>query len=157
MAAERMERTPAQLWAYMQQRLGYTDEEMEVFRANPRNDEVLAAGPALTSKTIVFEVVQSKGCNAQHKVGQRFYFTGDGLLLTHMNPKRICAFLMPNMTTAVFTIAEMVYAGVDPNEMRFRRSGCFDVGVHCGGWGNVVLECRVVDRDEAAALQAQDA
>lgn len=36
------------------------------------------------------------------------------------------------------------------------RSWCFDVGLDCGGWGNVVLECRVVSREEAAALHAQD-
>ena len=148
---------PEQVWAFMQQRLGYTDEEMERFRGDPRNHDVLRTGPTMTSKTIVFEVVASRGCNALHEVGDRFYFTGDGLLLTKMNPRRICAFLMPNMTTAIFAIGEMFYAGVDPNEMRFRRSGCFDVGVGCGGWGNVILEGRVMDRKEAAALHARDA
>lgn len=148
---------PDQVWSFMQQRLGYTDEEMETFRNDPRNRDVLATGPTMAQKTIVFEVVSSRGCNAQHKVGERFYFTGDGLMLTRMNPKRVCAFLMPNMTSAIYAIGEMMYAGVDPNEMRFRRSGCFDVGIECGGWGNVVLEVKVLDRDEAAALQARDA
>jgi hypothetical protein len=37
-------------------------------------------------------------------------------------------------------------AGVDPNEMRFKKTGCFDVGVKCGGWGRIVMECRVEDR-----------
>jgi hypothetical protein len=46
----------------------------------------------------------------------------------------------------VFAANEMLYAGVDPNEMRFRRAGCFDVGLQCGGWGRVVLELRVEDR-----------
>lgn len=36
--------------------------------------------------------------------------------------------------------SERFYAGVDPNEMKFRRSGCFDVGVQCGGWGKVIVE-----------------
>jgi hypothetical protein len=35
---------------------------------------------------------------------------------------------------------------VDPNEMRFNRVGCFDVGVRCGGWGHIALEIRVEDR-----------
>ena len=45
------------------------------------------------------------------------------------------------------------WAGVDPNEMRFKRAGCFDVGVKCGGWGRIVLQCRVVDRDEVTSAQ----
>ena len=145
---------PDQVWSFMPKQLGYTDEELETFRADPRHSDVLRTGPAMAQKTIVFEVVRSKGCNAQHKVGDRFYFTGDGLMLTRMNPKRVCAFLMPNMTTTIFTIGEMMYAGVDPNEMRFCRSGCFDVGLDCGGWGNVVLEAKVLDREKAKALAA---
>ena len=35
---------------------------------------------------------------------------------------------------------------IDPNEMRLNRVGCFDVGVHCGGWGHVVLEVKIEDR-----------
>ena len=40
----------------------------------------------------------------------------------------------------VFTANEMIYAGINPNEIRFKRSGCFDVGIECGGWGRIVLE-----------------
>jgi len=34
-------------WNTVQQRLGYSDEEMKKFRANPRNADVLAKAPAL--------------------------------------------------------------------------------------------------------------
>ena len=44
---------------------------------------------------------------------------------------------------------EMIYAGVDPNEMRFKRSACFDVGLECGGWGRIVMEIRFEDRKKA--------
>jgi hypothetical protein len=30
--------------------------------------------------------------------------------------------------------------------MRFRRVGCFDVGVRCGGWGHIVMELKMEDR-----------
>ncbi|MEE9400694.1 MAG: hypothetical protein V3V32_01600 [Dehalococcoidia bacterium] len=49
----------------------------------------------------------------------------------------------------IFASNELFYAGVDPNEMRFKRAGCFDVGVRCGGWGNIVMEIRVEDRKRA--------
>ena len=148
-------RVPEPLWQVMQERLGYDDEEMKLFRENPRNAEVLATGMDMAQKTIVFEVVESEGCNSEHRVGTRFFFTGDGNLLTKMGPSRICAFLAPAMAQAVFAIHELWYAGEDPNQLRFRRGGCFDVGVQCGGWGHVVIEARVLEREEAKRLHAE--
>lgn len=148
------ETLPEPVWDLMKERLGYDDEQMRKFRENPRNARVLETGMDMAGKTIVFEVVESKGCNSQHSVGTRFYFTGDGNLITKMAPSRVCAFAMPVMTQAIFAIGELWYAGVDPDSIRFRRGGCFDVGVECGGWGHVILEARVMDRADAAALHA---
>ena len=55
----------------MKGHLGYTDEEMKLFRENPRNEDVLSKAPALLDKMIVLEVVASHGCNSQHKVGDK--------------------------------------------------------------------------------------
>ena len=46
----------AMKWTFMKRHLGYTNEEMELFRSNPRNDDVLSKAPGLLSKTIVIEV-----------------------------------------------------------------------------------------------------
>ena len=135
-----------EMWNFMQKHLGYTDEEMKKFRENPRNEDVLSKGPAMLEKTIIVEVVESHGCNTHHKVGDRFYFDGAGNLLTKLCPKRICIYALQSVAMLVFTANELFYAGVDPNEMRFKRGGCFDVGVHCGGWGHIVMEIRVEDR-----------
>jgi hypothetical protein len=145
---------PEGIWSVMQERLGYTDEELELFKKDPRNAKVLATGMEMAQKTIVFEVVESHGCNSQHRVGTKFFFTGDGNLITKMSPSRVCAFVMPIMTQAIFAIHELWYAGADPNELRFKRGGCFDVGVRCGGWGHVVLEASVMDREAASQLRA---
>ena len=51
----------------------------------------------------------------------------------------------------IFASNELFYAGVDPNEMRFKRASCFDVGVRCGGWGQIVMELSMIDRKEAEA------
>jgi uncharacterized repeat protein (TIGR04076 family) len=134
------------VWDFMQNHLGYSNEEMKTFRENPRNTDVLKKAAALMNKTIVLEVVESKGCNSQHKVGDKFYFDGAGNLITKMNPERICVYAMGSMAPAIFVANELFYAGVDPNEMRFKRASCFDVGVQCGGWGQIVMEIRVEDR-----------
>ncbi len=134
------------VWSMMKEHLEYSDDEMKIFRENSRNEDILAKVPDLMNKTIIFEVIESKGCNSKHKVGDKFVFDGAGNLLTKLNPKKVCIYALQTMTPAIFAINELVYAGVDPNRMKFNRAGCFDVGVKCGGWGNIVVECRVEDR-----------
>ena len=56
------------------------------------------------------------------------------------------------MGQMIYAIHELWFAGIDPNQLCFKRAGCFDVGVQCGGWGHIVLEARVMDRDEAKKL-----
>ena len=136
----------------MRRHLGYTEEEFAMFEADPRNARVMATAPDMLRKTIVFEVVASEGCNSRHTVGTRFFFTGDGNLITKMAPPRICAYALPIMTQAIFGIQEIWYAGADPDSLCFKRAGCFDVGVRCGGWGHVVVEARVMDREAAVEL-----
>jgi hypothetical protein len=63
--------------------------------------------------------------------------------------KRICIYALHAITPQVFTVNELLYAGVDPNEMRFKRAACFDVGLECGGWGRIVMEIRVEDCKKA--------
>ena len=135
-------------WQFMKKHLGYNDEEMKKFRENPRNVDVLAKASELMNKTIVVEVVESKNCNSQHKVGDKLIFDGAGNLLTKKNPKRICIYALAGLPKLIFAINELVYAGVDPNEIRFKRTGCFDVGVGCGGWGHIVMEVRVEERQK---------
>lgn len=136
-------------WKIMGKHLGYNAEEMKSFRGNPRNADVLDKVPSLMGKTIIIEVVESHGCNSRHQVGDRFYFDGAGNLLTSKCPKKVCIYALNAATGLIFASNELVYAGVDPNEMRFKRAGCFDVGLECGGWGRVVLELSVADRKEA--------
>jgi uncharacterized repeat protein (TIGR04076 family) len=133
-------------WNFYQKHLGYTDAEMKKFRANPRNEDVISKAPALMNKTMIVEVVESHGCNSQHKVGDKFYFDGSGNLLTKLCPKRICISAMSSVAALIQASSELFYAGVDPNEMRFKRVGCSDVGVRCGGWGHIAMELRVEER-----------
>jgi uncharacterized repeat protein (TIGR04076 family) len=136
-------------WKLMKRRLGYNRDEMDAFRQNPRNEDILSKVPDLMGKTIILQVVDSHGCNSQHKVGDEFFFDGAGNLLTKFGPKRICVHALSAASTLIFAANELLYAGVDPNEMRFNRVACAaDVGLECGGWGRVVMEIRVADRRE---------
>jgi uncharacterized repeat protein (TIGR04076 family) len=128
--------------------LGYDDDEIEEFLKNPRNIDVVKKAGILNNKTIIIEVVKSHGCNSQHKIGDKFYFDGAGNLLTKLSPKRICIYALAPLEKAIFASNELLYAGIDPNEMRFKRTSCFDVGLKCGGWGQIVMEIKVVDRNK---------
>lgn len=135
-----------ELKSFIQEHLGYSDEEMKTFLENPRNIEILTKAPDLMKKTIVIEVVKSHGCNSQHKVGDKFYFDGIGNLLTKLCPKRICISALSAVEKLIYASTALSYAGANPNEMEFNRVGCSDVGLQCGGWGNIVMEIRVEDR-----------
>ncbi|MBN1574592.1 MAG: TIGR04076 family protein [Deltaproteobacteria bacterium] len=133
-------------WDLIQKHLGYNDEEMKIFKENPRNEAVISKTSELIDKTIIFEVIKSEGCNSQHKVGDKFYFDGKGNLMTKLCPKRICVHALGPLSALVFTANELIYAGADPNEMRFPEVSCPDVGLECGGWGQIVMKLRVEDR-----------
>ena len=92
------------------------------------------------------EVISSKGCNSQHKVGDKFYFDGSGNLITKLNPKRICIFALQPITAQIFALHELFYAGIDNPKSLFNLAGCSDVGLQCGGWGNIVMEVTMEDR-----------
>lgn len=136
-------------WTLIKRHLGYSNEDMELFRENPKNEDVLDKGKDLLKKEIVLEVVASKGCNSHHKEGDRIHFDGAGNLLTEKSPRRICIFALNAVTPLIYAANELFYAGVDPNGMKFKRASCIDVGVQCGGWGQIALEISMKDREEA--------
>jgi len=133
------------VWGIMKDKLGYTEEESKKFENNPRNVKVMKAAEALMNKTIIFEVVKSHGCNIEHKVGDKFYFSAEGYMLAHKGPKKVCPFILPAMARLVWVVQERLYEGLDP-QPSFSFSHCEDVGIDCGGWGRVVIEAKVIDR-----------
>ena len=126
----------------LKKRLGYTDEEMERFKADPRNERVISKIPALMKKRLVLEVVESHGCNSQHRVGDRFVFDAFGNLDTRQCPDQVCVFLLGGAQNILYAGMELLLADADPNEMIFKRTNCVDVGLECGGWGKVVVEVK---------------
>ena len=132
----------------MKKQLGYTSEEMKTFRANPKNEHVVSKAPELSEKMIVAEVIRSHGCNSQHKTGDKLYFDSAGNLLTKHSPERVCVYALKAIAPQIFAMGELLLAGADPNQMRFKQAACFDVGLECGGWGQIVMDVKTVDRKE---------
>ncbi len=138
--------TSDRMWRRVQKHLGYTEAELEQFKSDPVNEDIISKSIDLQRKYIILEVIESQGCNSGYKVGDRFYFDGVGNLLTELCPPKVCGYSLNSALMLVYAANEMLFAGVDPNGMRFKRASCFDVGLDCGGWGRVVLELKVEDR-----------
>ncbi len=133
------------IWRFMQQRLGYSDAELETFRNTPRNRKIMEKAGDLVNKTVIFEVIESHGCNIEHKVGDQFLFSAEGYMLAHKCPKKICPYILPPMTRLMWVIQERIYEGLDPRPY-FYRAHCEDVGIECGGWGKVLIEAKIINR-----------
>lgn len=138
-----MENREDRLLKILKKRFGYDDDEFDRFKENPRNLDLLRRSGEFSKTRFILEVVESKGCNSNHRVGDKFYFDYAGNILTDLCPPKICGYSLNSAMMMIYTANEMLYAGVDPNEIRFKRASCFDVGIECGGWGRIVLELKV--------------
>ena len=134
------------VWAFIQERLGFSNSEMQTFRDNPNNAALIQRGLALQNKEIVFEFIEAHGCYS-HNVGDRLVFDPLGNLIADKCPQRICHHAIVAGTAHLFTAGELLFHDIDPDRMRFKRFGCMDVGLQCGGWGHVVLELKVQDAE----------
>ncbi len=112
---------------------------MKIFMENSKNIEILKKAPSLINKTIVIEVIESNGCNNHHKVGDKFNFDGVGNLITKLSPKRICISALAAMDKLIFGANALMFADQNLNKMLFNKAGCSDVGLKCGGWGNIAM------------------
>jgi len=131
----------------IQKRLRLEDKEFQTIKDSPKFQRLFDNMLAGSRYRLVAEIVESKGCHSGHVKGQKLFFDSAGNLLTREAPERVCAFLMPNLTVMINAFFENLLNGRDPNEVMFNRTGCYDVGPACGGWGHVIVEVRAEPRD----------
>ena len=115
----------------------YTDEEMAMVASNPKYRRMLEKAPQSIMTQFIFEVDAAHGCAQQHQRGQTIVVNGDGSLACRNSPERICIYLLQALIPITFAAQEFIYAGLDPNTLKFTKVGCFDTGVRCGGFGHV--------------------
>jgi len=130
----------------IQKRLGLEDKEFQAIKDSPKFQRLFDNIHKGSRYKLVAEIVESKGCHSGHVKGQKIFFDSAANLLTHEAPERVCAFLMPHLTVMINAFFENIMNGRDPNEVMFNRTGCYDVGPACGGWGRVIVEMRAEPR-----------
>ena len=136
-------------WKAFQKHLGYTDEELEVFKADPKRSAAAKRmfHPDIMKKDLILEVVESHGCSAGMKPGDKMVFTAMAI----MDPQRSNAPWCAHAMGAIPGIANMAQdrfaAGLDPNGMIYDHFNCSDVGPMRHGWGQIVMKAYVQDRE----------
>jgi hypothetical protein len=130
------------------ERVGYTETELAQFQAgDPRLRLMERLGRAAARYAIAAEVVRARHCNSGYQAGDTFFLDVDGNFLTKFCPPRLCVYLMSQLAVPVALINERLSEGLDPNQFHFMQEvRCLDVGVECGGYGEVRLKIKVVPR-----------
>jgi hypothetical protein len=134
----------------MKRHLKYDEEELKLFKERKENRDILEKLTEIKNMEIVVEIISAKGCNTRHEKGQKLYFDGAGNLISEKLPGKCCIFLLGNLSAHIFAIHELVYAGINPADikLRFPRIGCGDVGVKNCGWGKVIVETSVITKSK---------
>jgi len=132
-------------------RLKYLDQEIETFyEGGHRIRHVKRLSKAAPLYSIAAEVVRSRHCNSGHIEGQKFILDIDGNFITNHCPKKMCVYLVSQLTIPVALINERLSEGHKPNDFHFMRYvRCLDTGVDCLGYGEVMLKVQVVPRVKA--------
>ena len=129
-----------EIWKRFQKHMGYTDKELELFRSDPQKVKMVTETPEFVKCRVVAEVVESHGCHAGHRVGDRFVMTAGGQLISERCPKKMCLFALGPVSHVLPAISERIVSRSDPNFERFNIVQCTDTGLEHGGWGKVLMK-----------------
>ncbi|MEM7827755.1 MAG: hypothetical protein QW561_00290 [Candidatus Aenigmatarchaeota archaeon] len=132
------------------ERVGYSDDELQRFSQSEHCTRLVRKlADAAPNYSIIAEVVHSKHCSSEYKVGDKFVMDVAGNLISKLCPKRICVYLVGQFQVPVALINERFSEGLDPNSFHFMHYvRCPDVGVECGGYGEVMVQIKVAPREK---------
>jgi uncharacterized repeat protein (TIGR04076 family) len=130
------------------ERVGYSKAEIEKLKEGGyRVRHLKRLSQAAPKYTIEAEVVKAGHCNTGYKIGDKFFMDVDGNFISKLCPKRLCVYLVSQLTIPVALINERLSENLDPNQYHFMHYvRCPDVGVECSGYGEVMLRVNVVPR-----------
>jgi len=130
----------AEIWQRFQKHMEYTDEEMQVFRSDPLKVKMVTQTPEFVKCRVVAEVVESHGCHAKHRVGDRFVLTPGGQLIEKECPTNMCIAALAEISKILPAIYERLISKSDPDLERIDMVHCPDVGLDKGGWGQILMK-----------------
>jgi len=132
-----------EIWKRFQKHMGYTDEEMKLFRSDPDKVRMVVGTPEFAKARVIAEVIESHGCHAGHRVGDKFVMTAGGQLIAEASPRRMCMFALGPVSHQLPAVYERLIAKSDPKCERFSLVQCTDIGLDKGGWGKILMKVYV--------------
>jgi uncharacterized repeat protein (TIGR04076 family) len=132
-----------EIWRRFQKHMEYTDAEMQVFKSDPLKVKMVTQTPDFVKCRVVAEVIESHGCHAKHKVGDKFVMTPGGQLIEDECPRNMCISALSEISKVMPAIYERLISKSDPNLQRCDIVQCPDVGLDKGGWGKILMKVYV--------------
>lgn len=132
-----------EIWKLFQQHMGYTDEQMKLFKSDPEKVQMVTDTPDMVKCSVVAEVIEAENCHAGHKVGDRFVMTAGGVLMGEACPNRMCMFALGPVANILPAIYERIYSKSDPDYERSNIVQCTDIGLDRGGWGKILMKVTI--------------
>ncbi len=157
MGKDDKEKIIAERWKKLQELQGYTDEEMVKFRSNPNYVKAMEHSPMFITHRIYAEVVESPGCNAGYKPGDKFVMTGNGYLIRDECPKYLCPHAIAAFAPYIYSMWDRMYENLDPDGMLFNLVHCPDVGIKRGGWGECIMKVYAKEVPKEKRIKIQGA
>ncbi len=130
------------------ERVGYSKSQLDAFqKGGHRIRQVERLSQVAPHYAIEAEVIDAQHCNSGHQIGQKFILDVDGNFITKLCPKKMCIYLISQLAIPVALINERLSEALDPNDFHFMRHvKCLDAGVECLGYGQVMMNVRVIPR-----------
>jgi len=132
-----------EIWKRFQAHMEYSDAEMKLFKSDPLKVKMVTETPEFVKWRVIAEVIESHGCHAKHRVGDRFVMTPGGQLVTDECPKGICVSAVAELSRVLPAIYERLINKTDPQCERVDIVQCPDVGLDKGGWGKILMKVYV--------------
>ena len=132
-----------EIWKLFQAHMEYTDEEMALFKSDPIKVKMVTETPEFVKCRVIAEVIESHGCHARHRVGDRFVMTASGQLIADECPKAMCVSAVAGISKVLPAIYERLISKTDPDGERVDIVQCSDVGLDKGGWGKILMKVYV--------------
>ena len=137
-------------WKAFQKHLRYTDEELEVFKADPKRSAAARKlfSPDIMKKDLIVEVVESHGCSTGLKPGDKLFFRGLAILDLKRSCTNWCAHAMGPIPMLATLVQDRFVSGLDINDMLYDHFSCGDTGPMRHGWGQVIMKAYVADNPD---------
>ncbi len=125
----------------LKEKFSWSDEQLKLL--GPMHWKVIDAFPRREGYRVVAEVLQAGGCALQAKVGDKIVFSPGGVVLPQESTfPQLCLWALAPMFPIFQTIYDRFAEGIDPNPI-WNVVKCADVGIECGGFGEVLFKIYV--------------